>query len=136
VRGSCVSIVCALIAVNQSDTDYHESTGCFMFQAHVFPFAYWSGFVQSFWLRDALTEVDSTCEKITFICTPSSEQHQSRRAQKKNTIENALLLSEEKPAFRIQGVGSYGTTYVRGSPALFYPMAVIKIIIILDGLFN
>ncbi|KAF9505833.1 hypothetical protein BS47DRAFT_1306090, partial [Hydnum rufescens UP504] len=66
----------------------------------------------SFWLRDALTEVDSTCDKLTFICTPLSEQRQSRHGRKRMVLENALLVSDARPAFRIQCTGSYGTTYM------------------------
>ncbi|KAL4065298.1 repair protein Rad1/Rec1/Rad17-domain-containing protein [Scleroderma citrinum] len=55
-------------------------------------------FKSSSWLRDALSEFDPSCEKITFIANPVSE---AGRAQRGRPI---------KPLFRIMAFGAFGST--------------------------
>ncbi|KAG1760049.1 Rad1/Rec1/Rad17 [Suillus occidentalis] len=52
----------------------------------------------SFWLRDALAELDPSCEKITLIANPVTE------------VQSAQRGIPAKPLFRIQGTGAFGTT--------------------------
>jgi cell cycle checkpoint protein len=55
--------------------------------------------LQSSWLRDALSELDSSCEKVTFIGTPSPDG--PTRARRLAT-----------PSFRIRAKGMFGSTEV------------------------
>jgi len=57
-------------------------------------------------LRDAVTEVDTTCEKLSFICTPLSAQ----RAETQHVSRRGPQLRTIKPAFRIYAAGVFGTT--------------------------
>ncbi|KAF8334037.1 Rad1/Rec1/Rad17 [Cantharellus anzutake] len=56
--------------------------------------------------RDAVTEVDATCERLSFICTPRSAQ----RAQIQGSNNRGPQIRAVKPAFRIHAAGAYGTT--------------------------
>jgi hypothetical protein len=60
---------------------------------------------QSSWLRDALSEIDSSCEKITLISSPPEQAEAARRP---GTTAAA-------PVFRIHAEGAFGTTEVRVS---------------------
>ena len=72
-------------------------------------------FSQSSWLRDALSELDPSCERLTFIGNPPpSIPHQNASAANENTdvkprpIRHAIM----KPMLRIQATGTFGTTEV------------------------
>ncbi|EJD05934.1 Rad1-domain-containing protein [Fomitiporia mediterranea MF3/22] len=54
---------------------------------------------KSSWLRDALSEVDPSCEKITFIGNPT-------------VPETSLQRGSPRPLFRIQAVGPFGSTEI------------------------
>ncbi|KAK2460638.1 hypothetical protein APHAL10511_007108 [Amanita phalloides] len=56
--------------------------------------------LKSSWLRDALMELDPSCEKITFISNPPTE----------STAGIGRRKSSEKPILRIQAEGSFGST--------------------------
>ncbi|KAH7910613.1 Rad1/Rec1/Rad17 [Hygrophoropsis aurantiaca] len=56
-------------------------------------------FKSSSWLREALSELDPSCDKITFISNPADDV---RRAQPRNAAT--------KPLFRILATGSFGST--------------------------
>ncbi|KAG1832831.1 Rad1/Rec1/Rad17 [Suillus variegatus] len=55
-------------------------------------------FKSSFWLRDALSELDPSCEKITLIANPIAD------------VQSAHRGIPAKPLFRIQGTGAFGST--------------------------
>ncbi|KAG1749130.1 Rad1/Rec1/Rad17 [Suillus paluster] len=55
-------------------------------------------FKSSFWLRDALSELDPSCEKVTLIANPVADVQRAQRGV------------PAKPLFRIQGTGAFGTT--------------------------
>ncbi|KAG1774221.1 Rad1/Rec1/Rad17 [Suillus placidus] len=55
-------------------------------------------FKSSFWLRDALSELDPSCEKITLIANPVAD------------VQSAQRGVPAKPLFRIQGTGAFGST--------------------------
>ncbi|OAX43811.1 Rad1-domain-containing protein [Rhizopogon vinicolor AM-OR11-026] len=55
-------------------------------------------FKSSFWLRDALSELDPSCDKITFICNPVED------------VQRAQIGIPAKPLFRIQATGAFGST--------------------------
>ena len=59
---------------------------------------------QSSWLRDALAEIDSSCEKITLIGSPPEQAEPARRPRAKAA-----------PVFRIHAEGAFGSTEVRVS---------------------
>ncbi|KAG2020730.1 hypothetical protein CC2G_006038 [Coprinopsis cinerea AmutBmut pab1-1] len=64
--------------------------------------------LKSSWLRDALSELDPSCEKLTFIGNPpiegtSGADGAGKRAQKKPRAPSA-------PLFRIQADGTFGST--------------------------
>ncbi|KAG2366782.1 Rad1/Rec1/Rad17, partial [Suillus spraguei] len=50
------------------------------------------------WLRDALAELDPSCEKITLIANPVAN------------VQSAQRGVPAKPLFRIQGTGVFGST--------------------------
>ncbi|KAI6094538.1 repair protein Rad1/Rec1/Rad17-domain-containing protein [Pisolithus croceorrhizus] len=52
----------------------------------------------SSWLRDALSELDPSCDKITFISNPVAEVRKAHRGM------------PAKPLFRIIATGAFGTT--------------------------
>ncbi|KIO04091.1 hypothetical protein M404DRAFT_15595 [Pisolithus tinctorius Marx 270] len=54
--------------------------------------------VSSSWLRDALVELDPSCDKITFVSNPVAEVRKAHRGM------------PAKPLFRIMATGSFGTT--------------------------
>ena len=56
---------------------------------------------QSSWLRDALSELDPSIEKLTFVGNPKIEEPDGRRR-----AANAAA----PPLFRIRAEGSYGST--------------------------
>lgn len=58
--------------------------------------------LQSSWLRDALSELDPSCDKLTFIGNPPLDQGSRQR-----------LRDDAKPMLRIQAVGTFGSTEVR-----------------------
>ncbi|KDQ59631.1 hypothetical protein JAAARDRAFT_205648 [Jaapia argillacea MUCL 33604] len=53
--------------------------------------------LNSSWLRDALSELDPSCEKLTFIGNPPVQNPRGARAP-------------SKPLFRIQAAGTFGST--------------------------
>lgn len=55
-------------------------------------------FKSSSWLRDALSELDPSCDKITFISNPVAEARKAHREM------------PAKPLFRIIATGTFGTT--------------------------
>ncbi|KAI6117591.1 Rad1/Rec1/Rad17 [Pisolithus croceorrhizus] len=55
-------------------------------------------FKSSSWLRDALSELDPSCDKITFISNPVAEVRKAHRGM------------PAKPLFRIIATGTFGTT--------------------------
>jgi cell cycle checkpoint protein len=61
--------------------------------------------LQSSLFRDAVSEVDTTCEKLTFFACPSS-----------STLPSLAGIppvhGKPKPVFRIRGVGTFATTDV------------------------
>lgn len=63
---------------------------------------------QSSWLRDALSELDPSCDKLTFIGNPSdvpdAGAHTARQRQR------ARL--QAQPNFRIEATGTFGNTEV------------------------
>ncbi|EPQ58545.1 Rad1-domain-containing protein [Gloeophyllum trabeum ATCC 11539] len=50
--------------------------------------------LKSSWLRDALSELDPSCEKLTFVCTPAPQGNNASRT----------------PLFRILAEGMFGST--------------------------
>ncbi|KAG2120949.1 Rad1/Rec1/Rad17, partial [Suillus discolor] len=54
--------------------------------------------LSSFWLHDALSELDPSCEKITLIANPVAD------------VQSAHRGIPTKPLFRIQGTGAFGST--------------------------
>ncbi|KAF8638844.1 hypothetical protein AX17_001902 [Amanita inopinata Kibby_2008] len=58
--------------------------------------------LKSSWLRDALTEIDPSCERITLISNPSDETAPLRVEPKKRIIT-------EKSILRIQAEGAFGS---------------------------
>ncbi|EGN96243.1 hypothetical protein SERLA73DRAFT_185884 [Serpula lacrymans var. lacrymans S7.3] len=57
-------------------------------------------FKSSSWLRDALSELDPSCDKLTFIANPAADVRRGPR----------LGRAQEKPLFRIQASGTFGST--------------------------
>lgn len=55
--------------------------------------------LKSSWLRDALSELDPSCDKLTFIGTPPLEQGSRQRPR-----------DDAKPMLRIQAAGTFGST--------------------------
>jgi len=56
--------------------------------------------LKSSWLRDALSEIDSSCEKVTLIGRPPEQVEQARRPR--GTVA--------APVFRIHAEGAFGST--------------------------
>ncbi|KAI0003358.1 Rad1/Rec1/Rad17 [Russula compacta] len=56
--------------------------------------------LKSSWLRDALSEIDSSCEKITLIGSPPDQGEPARRPRVTTTA----------PVFRIHAEGAFGST--------------------------
>ncbi|THU96335.1 Rad1-domain-containing protein [Dendrothele bispora CBS 962.96] len=61
--------------------------------------------LKSSWLRDALSELDPSCEKITFIGNPPVVPDSNATAKQKM---KARL--EGKPIFRLEATGTFGST--------------------------
>ncbi|KAG6898234.1 hypothetical protein C0992_002248 [Termitomyces sp. T32_za158] len=59
---------------------------------------------QSSWLRDALSELDPSFDKLTFIGSPPPEMETS------TSRERQKLRVAEKPMLRIQAAGTFGST--------------------------
>ncbi|KAF9009470.1 Rad1/Rec1/Rad17 [Cyathus striatus] len=57
--------------------------------------------LKSSWLRDALSELDPSCEKLTFIGNPPQDVGASNTNPRQRT---------SKPILRIQAVGTFGST--------------------------
>jgi len=64
-------------------------------------------FKSSLWLRDALSELDPSCEKITFISNPAADVARIA-GQRRGNAEGTAGAS--KPLFRIKASGDFGTT--------------------------
>lgn len=63
----------------------------------------------SSWLRDALSELDPSCEKITFIGNPAADVVRNAGQQGGSAGGTA---STSKPLFRIKASGDFGSTEV------------------------
>ncbi|KAF8556927.1 Rad1-domain-containing protein [Imleria badia] len=63
-------------------------------------------FKSSSWLRDALSELDPSCEKITFISNPAADVARSAGHGKGSTGGTGT----SKPLFRIKASGDFGST--------------------------
>ncbi|THH21077.1 hypothetical protein EW146_g419 [Bondarzewia mesenterica] len=60
--------------------------------------------LKSSWLRDALSELDPSCEKLTFIGNPPTQTASSRASTSRTPGPVA------KPMLRIQAAGTFGST--------------------------
>ncbi|KAG9318174.1 Rad1/Rec1/Rad17 [Chiua virens] len=64
-------------------------------------------FKSSLWLRDALSELDPSCDKITFISNPAAEVAKSTGQRREGAGGTVGTL---KPLFRIKASGDFGST--------------------------
>lgn len=67
--------------------------------------------MQSAWLRDALSELDPSCDKLTFIGNPPPPDKGKQKQKPQGDL---------KPMLRIQAAGTFGSTEVKAvfiSPA-------------------
>ncbi|KAF9484936.1 Rad1-domain-containing protein [Pholiota conissans] len=64
--------------------------------------------LKSSWLRDALSELDPSCEKLTFIGNPPTPQDGSGSGRNKRRQSDRLGVA--KPMLRIQASGTFGST--------------------------
>ncbi|KIJ69664.1 hypothetical protein HYDPIDRAFT_106321 [Hydnomerulius pinastri MD-312] len=64
-------------------------------------------FKSSSWLRDALSELDPSCEKITLICNPPADSTHRRGATSGGGTGAG---AGGKPLFRIKASGAFGST--------------------------
>ncbi|KAH0830299.1 Rad1/Rec1/Rad17 [Lanmaoa asiatica] len=64
-------------------------------------------FKSSLWLRDALSELDPSCEKITFIGNPAADIARSAEQRRESAGGTASI---SKPLFRIKASGDFGST--------------------------
>jgi len=64
-------------------------------------------FKSSSWLRDALSELDPSCERITFISNPAADVAKSA-GQPRGVIGG--MAGASKPLFRIKASGDFGST--------------------------
>ena len=62
--------------------------------------------LKSSWLRDALSELDPSCEKLTFIGNPPLAPDKTREGAKRRVPLTG-------PMLRIQATGVFGSTEVR-----------------------
>ncbi|KAG7453030.1 Rad1-domain-containing protein [Guyanagaster necrorhizus] len=62
--------------------------------------------LKSEWLRDALSELDPSCEKLTFIGNPPPTGDPSQPRQKQKANSRVSL----KPMLRIKATGTFGST--------------------------
>ncbi|KAI0059048.1 Rad1-domain-containing protein [Artomyces pyxidatus] len=58
--------------------------------------------LKSSWMRDALSELDPSCDRLTFIANPPPDPAQPNNARASRT--------PARPIFRIQAVGTFGST--------------------------
>ncbi|KAF9228751.1 Rad1-domain-containing protein [Gyrodon lividus] len=65
-------------------------------------------FKSSSWLRDALSELDPSCEKITFIGDPAADV--GRGAGQRGSARGPGTGGPPKPLFRIKASGAFGST--------------------------
>ena len=75
---------------------------------------------QSSWLRDALSELDPSCERLTFIGNPPPSISHQNAAAGPSANENTDVkprpnryATTMKPMLRIQATGTFGSTEVR-----------------------
>ncbi|KAJ3759732.1 Rad1/Rec1/Rad17 [Lentinula raphanica] len=61
--------------------------------------------LKSSWLRDALSELDPSCDKLTFIGNPASEPDAGLHPVKQRRIR-----MQDAPNFRIEARGTFGNT--------------------------
>ncbi|EIW85499.1 Rad1-domain-containing protein [Coniophora puteana RWD-64-598 SS2] len=66
-------------------------------------------FKSSSWLRDALAELDPSCDKITFTCNPPAAAAANNAPQPQQPQQRGGG-STAKPLFRIQASGTFGST--------------------------
>lgn len=69
---------------------------------------------QSSWLRDALSELDPSCDKLTFIGNPPEIPETG--AQTARQRQRARL--QAKPILRIEATGAFGNTEVSRVPRM------------------
>ena len=71
---------------------------------------------QSSWLRDALSELDPSCERLTFIGNPPpSQQNATVGTSANENIDvkpRPIRYAAMKPMLRIQATGTFGSTQV------------------------
>ena len=65
---------------------------------------------QSSWLRDALSELDPSCDKLTFVGNPPIIQEQDPREF--TGRQRTQRIPVAKPMLRIQATGTFGSTEV------------------------
>jgi cell cycle checkpoint protein len=63
--------------------------------------------LKSSWLRDALSELDPSCEKLTFIGNPPDAVHNGA-----NQRPGQRKAPPARPMLRIQATGAFGSTEV------------------------
>ncbi|KIK54531.1 hypothetical protein GYMLUDRAFT_249463 [Collybiopsis luxurians FD-317 M1] len=73
--------------------------------------------LKSSWLRDALSELDSSCDKLAFIGNPPEIPEAG--AQTARQRQRARM--QAKPNFRIEAAGSFGNTEARFIRRMDYP---------------
>ncbi|ESK88266.1 cell cycle checkpoint protein rad1 [Moniliophthora roreri MCA 2997] len=61
--------------------------------------------LKSSWLKEALSEIDSFCDKLTFFGNPPEENNTDGMTTKQKRQANL-----KRPIFRIQAIGTLGTT--------------------------
>lgn len=64
----------------------------------------------SSWLRDALSELDPSCDKITFIGNPVADV--ARSAGQRGGSAEGTASASKPPLFRIKASGDFGSTEV------------------------
>jgi cell cycle checkpoint protein len=97
-----------MTSLNQCFKDNLQST-----RLEVSSFLLLNKISQSSWLRDALSELDPSCERLTFIGNPSTSVTAGTSASentnvKQRSVRHAIM----KPMLRIQATGAFGSTEV------------------------
>ncbi|KAG8897495.1 ssDNA endodeoxyribonuclease, partial [Tulasnella sp. 403] len=74
--------------------------------------------MKSSWLSEALSELDTSCDKLTIVCSPptvplpSTSIGTDSQAQRENFNRTINNDGDARPYFRLLGVGAYGTTEI------------------------
>ncbi|CAA7265340.1 unnamed protein product [Cyclocybe aegerita] len=67
--------------------------------------------LKSSWLRDALSELDPSCEKLTFIGNPpTTPEPQNAAAENSRQKQPQRRVPPPRPMLRIQATGTFGST--------------------------